>query len=348
MTVRLAVVGTPGDRRVSLFRDAALAYGLAEPHVISWRDVLAGREVSAPAGALLRVESPGEDAGTDALLRGPGDPSRVGGGAAWYRAFLAGLGTVAAIPGVTLLADVDEIGVMFDKRRCHAVLERAGVPVPPAFEARSYEELRDSMAGRGWTRVFVKPAHGSSASGVIAFEAAAGRVRAITSAARTGTGFHNSLRVRDYRDEADVRCLVDHLAPDGLHVERWFPKASTGGAPYDLRVVTVGGAPTHAVVRVGNAPMTNLHLGGRRGDLETVRSRPRLWESVLDAAARAAACFPGSLMTGVDVMIGSGRQSVAVAEVNAFGDLLPGLTDFSGKGRSTYEEQVEAVLARWT
>ncbi|MFD2348144.1 hypothetical protein ACFSTC_00205 [Nonomuraea ferruginea] len=156
MTVRLAVVGTPGDRRVSLFRDAALAYGLAEPHVISWRDVLAGREVSAPAGALLRVESPGEDAGTDALLRGPGDPSRVGGGAAWYRAFLAGLGTVAAIPGVTLLADVDEIGVMFDKRRCHAVLERAGVPVPPAFEARSYEELRDSMAGRGWTRVFVK------------------------------------------------------------------------------------------------------------------------------------------------------------------------------------------------
>ncbi|MFD2348145.1 hypothetical protein ACFSTC_00210 [Nonomuraea ferruginea] len=53
-------------------------------------------------------------------------------------------------------------------------------------------------------------------------------------------------------------------------------------------------------------------------------------------------------MTGVDVMIGSGRQSVAVAEVNAFGDLLPGLTDFSGKGRSTYEEQVEAVLARWT
>ncbi|UBU18800.1 STM4014 family protein [Nonomuraea gerenzanensis] len=356
-----AVVGTPQDRRVTLFRDAVLARGLAEPHVIAWRDVLAGRELSAPTGAsagrelaapsdvLLRIDSPGEDPQADALLRGPGEPSRVGGGAAWYRAFTAGLARITAIPGVRLLGDAGEIGVMFDKRRCHARLSAAGVPVPEGFSAGSYEELRDAMAARRWARVFVKPAHGSSASGVIAFQAHAGRVHAATSATWVGGVLCNTLRVRAVTDEAEVRRLVDFLAPDGLHVERWFPKASAGGRAFDLRVVTVAGRPTHAVVRTSRSPMTNLHLGGSRGDLEVVRGRAGLWERVLEAAARAAGCFPRSLSTGVDVMVGSDWRSVAVAEVNAFGDLLPGLGDFSGHGRDTYAEQVEAVLTgAWT
>ncbi|MGW0804856.1 STM4014 family protein [Nonomuraea sp. NPDC002799] len=345
MTVRFAVVGTPGDRRVSLFRDAVVARGLAEPYVIAWRDVLAGREIGAPEGALLRVDSPGEDAEADALLRGPGDPARAGGGAAWFKAFTAGLARVAAIPGVRLLGDVGEIGVMFDKRPCHAVLAGAGVPVPPAFEIGSYAELRAEMELRGWSRVFVKPAHGSSASGVIAFQAAGDRVKAVTSAAWTGDVLCNSLRVRTYTCGDDVRRIVDFLSGDGLHVERWFPKASAGGRVFDLRVVTVAGVPTHAVARTSRTPMTNLHLGGTRGELEPVRSRAALWERVMEVCTRAAACFPGSLVTGIDVMIGSDWRSVAVAEVNAFGDLLPGLGDFSGHGRDTYAEQVHAVLA---
>jgi glutathione synthase/RimK-type ligase-like ATP-grasp enzyme len=346
VTVRLAVVGIPGDRRVTMFRDAVVAAGLVEPHVISWRDVLAGREIGTPEGALLRVDSPGEDAETDALLRGPGDPARVGGGAAWYAAFMAGLARLAAMPGVRLLGDIGEIGVMFDKRRCHAVLAGAGVPVPSAFEAASYAEVRAEMAARGWARVFVKPAHGSSASGVIALQTRGNEVRAVTSAVWDAEGgLVNSLRVRTCTSHEEVRRVVDFLAGDGLHVERWFPKASAGGKAFDLRVVTVAGVPTHAVVRMSRTPMTNLHLGGRRGDLEVVRSRAALWERVLDVCARAAACFPGSLTTGIDIMVGADWQSVAVAEVNAFGDLLPGLGDISGNGRDTYAEQVRAVLA---
>ncbi|MCK2221847.1 STM4014 family protein [Actinomadura sp. ATCC 31491] len=329
-----------------MFRAAAVAAGLAEPFLIPWRDVLTGRPLGAPEGALLRVDSPGEDAEADALLRGPGDPARVGGGARWYAAFTAGLARVAAVPGVRLLGDVGEIGVMFDKRRCHAVLREAGVPVPPAFAASSYAELRDGLAREGWTRAFVKPAHGSSASGVIALQTAGDRVRAVTSAAwGPGGGLVNSLRVRAYTSWEEVRRVVDVLAGDGLHVERWFPKASHGESAFDLRVVTVAGRPTHAVVRMSRTPMTNLHLGGRRGDLGLVRSRAGLWERVLEVCAGAAACFPGSLMTGVDVMVGADWRSVAVAEVNAFGDLLPGLDDLHGHGRDTYAEQVRAVLA---
>ena len=44
----------------------------------------------------------------------------------------------------------------------------------------SYEELLARMRDAGCSRVFVKLAHGSSASGVVAFQRAGARARAIT------------------------------------------------------------------------------------------------------------------------------------------------------------------------
>ncbi|GGL25121.1 STM4014 family protein [Planomonospora parontospora] len=354
----LAVVGTPGDRRVTMFADACARYGLRPPAVVPWTSVLRGEEIRLEPGTLVRIDSPGEDPGADALLRGPGEPSRVGGGARWHASLTAGTArvreAVRRTPGAVLLADPDEIAVMFDKRLCHARLAVAGVPVPPALPGpvEGYACLRRQLDEAGWGRVFVKPAHGSSASGVIALHAAGSRVRAVTSVELSGGGLYNSLRVRSYDREAELAVIVDRLAQDGLHVERWFPKAGVGGLTFDLRVVVVDGVPTHAVVRAGRAPMTNLHLGGVRGDLDVVRDRLGApgWARVLDACARAAACFPGSPAVGVDVMVGTDWRSVAVAEVNAFGDLLPGLTGLPGSGAEgldTYGAQVRAVLAGW-
>ncbi|WP_433256261.1 STM4014 family protein [Streptosporangium sp. CA-135522] len=355
----LTVVGTPGERRVTMFAAACVRYGLREPRVVPWISVLTGEDIRLEPGTFVRIESPGEDAGADALLRGPGEPSRVGGGAAWHAAFTAGTArireAVERTPGAVLLADVGEIAVMFDKRLCHARLSAAGIPVPPALPGPigGYAELRARMDRAGWARVFVKPAHGSSASGVIALHASGARVKAVTSADLASDGLHNSLRVRSYENEADVATIVDLLAGDGLHVERWFPKASLDGRTIDLRVVVVDGTPTHAVVRAGRAPMTNLHLGGKRGDLTAVRARlgAQGWERVLRTSSRAAACFPGSVAVGIDLMIGVNWRSFAVAEVNAFGDLLPGLTGLPGggaEGLDTYATQVEAILARRT
>ncbi|MEV1246634.1 STM4014 family protein [Nonomuraea sp. NPDC050022] len=375
-----AVVGTPGDRRVRLFAAALERHGLPEPYMVAWSDVLTGGSphpgarrawwLGLPRGALVRVESPGEDAATDALLRGPGDPTRVGGGAAWHAAFVRGLRSVreavARTPGARLLGDVAEIAVMFDKRRCHARLLAAGVPVPLALPAGEPDEgsvrgplsgliggyagLRARMRAAGWSRVFVKPAHGSSASGVIAVEAHGDRVKAVTSV-ELGPELHNSLRVRSYEDEPSVAAIIDALDPDGLHVERWFPKASIGGRVFDLRVVVTGGRPTHAVVRTSLAPMTNLHLGGARGDLGEVRSAlgETGWARAMDVCAKAAACFPGSSAVGVDLLVGVDRRRFAVAEVNAFGDLLPGLMGLPGSGADgldTYDAQVALALRR--
>lgn len=349
------VVGTPGDRRVELFLAACARSGVADPRVVGWADVLSGAPLRLRPGDLLRIDSPGGDPAADTLLRGPGDPARVAGGARWYTAFTAALARIRAEAdrtGARSLNDVEEIAVMFDKRRCHARLLSAGVPVPPALPAvHGYAGLRGRMAEAGWNRVFVKPAHGSSASGVVALQVAPGRIKAVTPAvwSTQGGGLVNSLRLSTYDTEAEVAALIDALAPDGLHVERWLPKMTVDGRALDLRVVVVAGEPTHAVVRTGEGPMTNLHLGGGRGDLGAVRRAvgEDVWARALRTCAQAAACFPGSLMAGVDLLIGIDRRRLAVGEVNAFGDLLPGLTGLPGgaaEGLDTYTTQIRAAL----
>ncbi|MFE1228372.1 STM4014 family protein [Streptomyces sp. NPDC058745] len=359
---RLAVVGNPANRRVAFFRDAVRAAGLPEARVVPWLDVLRGDAVFRP-GETVRLDSPGEDPDVDRLLRGTDDPTRVEGTARWYRAFTAATAELARTvdaAGAVLLDEPADLAVLFDKRLAHARLREAGVPVPDsptsgpaAPPVRGWDDVRSLMADAGLRRVFVKLAHGSSASGVLAVETdGAGRVHATTSVERAPDGrLFNSLRVRRYTTESAVAAVVDALAPDGLHIERWLPKAAQDGRAADLRVVVVDGRATHAVVRTSRSPMTNLHLGGARGSLDAARSAVETagarWSDALDVCERAAAAFPGTHCVGVDLLPAAGWRRFAVGEVNAFGDLLPGLTGLPGsgaEGMDTYATQVASLL----
>lgn len=356
--LRFAVVGNPENRRTTMFADAVRAAGHTAPRVLAWRDVLRGRYSFRP-GELVRIDSPGENAEVDRMLRDVDEPTRVEGTAVWYRRFTAAVREVTAAAhraGATTTADPEDVAVMFDKRRCHARLAAAGVPVPEALDGpvTGWDELRERLRAARIPRAFLKPAHGSSASGVVALSLAGpGRVRATTSVETTADGrLYNSLRVRHYTSEREVAALVDALVPDGIHIERWLPKASQNGRASDLRVVVVAGRATHAVVRTSRHPMTNLHLGGLRGDLDAAREAIRAaggdFADVLDVAERAAACFPGTLCVGVDVLPSTGWRRFAVGEVNAFGDLLPRLTGLPGSGAEgldTYAAQVAAASA---
>ncbi|MEE1746817.1 STM4014 family protein [Streptomyces sp. NPDC006641] len=361
---RFAVVGVPGNRRVTLFQDAVRAAGLPAARIVPWLEVLRGGAEFLP-GEAVRMDSPGEDAEVERLLRRVDDPTRVEGSAVWYAGFTSAVRTVAraaAAAGAVLLDDPGDIAVLFDKRLCHAVLEGAGVPVPAsptsgaaAPVVRGWADVRERMADHGMPRIFVKPAHGSSASGVLAVETAGpGRVRATTSVERDASGrLFNSLRVRRVTTEREVAAIVDALAPDGLHIERWLPKATHRGRATDLRVVVVAGRATHAVVRTSHSPMTNLHLGGERGDLDDVRAAVEAagsgWDEALAVCERAAGCFPDTLCVGVDLLPSTGWRRFAVGEVNAFGDLLPRLTGLPGSGAEgldTYAAQVAATMNR--
>lgn len=363
--LRFVIVGNPENRRTTMFADAVRAAGHPVPRVLAWRDVLhrhssrlSSRLTFAP-GEFVRIDSPGEDPEADRLLRDTDDPTRVEGTALWYGRFTAALReltTAVRHAGAIPSADAEDVAVMFDKRLCHARLTAEGVPVPQALTGptRDWAELKERLNAARISRAFVKPAHGSSASGVVALALGGpGRVKATTSVETASDGrLFNSLRVREYTSEPEVAALVDALAPDGLHVERWLPKASQGGHAADLRVVVIAGRATHAVVRTSRHPMTNLHLGGVRGDLDTAREATEAaggsFGQVLEIAERAAACFPGTLCAGVDILPGTGWRRFTVGEVNAFGDLLPRLTGLPGsgaEGMDTYAAQVAAVSA---
>lgn len=352
---RRVVVGNGANRRVRLFRAAAVAAGEPAPRVVEWLDVLRAGGHRFADDELVRLDSPGENPDVDRLLRGVTDPTRVEGSARWYAGFGA---AVASLRGGHRLDDPAELAVLFDKRRCHARLANSGVPVPlsptsgAADPVRDWADLRLRMRESGLTRVFVKIAHGSSASGVLALEThPAGRVRATTSVEATASGaLHNSLRVHRYTTETEIAAIVDRLAPDGLHIEQWVPKSSLRGGSCDLRIVVVAGRAAHLVARQAPVPITNLHLGGRRGDPDAVRAAAgRHWPRALELAERAAACFPRTLCVGVDLLPTAHWRKFVVAEVNAFGDLLPGVTGLPGSpaaGLDTYTAQITAA-ARW-
>ncbi|MDT0470404.1 hypothetical protein RM764_47210, partial [Streptomyces sp. DSM 41699] len=71
-------MGNPENRRVAFFREAVRAAGLEPVRVVSWLQVLGG-EAAFGAGETVRIDSPGEDAEVERLLRGVDDPTRVEG-----------------------------------------------------------------------------------------------------------------------------------------------------------------------------------------------------------------------------------------------------------------------------
>jgi len=355
-TLRTAVVGNPDNRRVGLLTAAAAALGLPAPRVVPWLDVLTG-VAEFGEGEIVRIDSPGEDAEVTRLLRGQAEPVdmyRVEGTRPWYEGFTAaldGLHKRIAAAGAVALADPEETAIAFDKARCNAMLAERGVSVPRAYPGvHDFASLCESQAEHGWTHVFVKIRHGSSASGVIELRAG-NRAFATTSTelhlTRDGYELYNSLKVRHYRRQRDLEMLVDRLSLDGLHVEEAVHKIYLNGQQTDLRLVTVGGKVTHAVGRSSDLPITNLHLGGRRREVEEFRQQlgEDRWHTVIELAERTAACFPKSHCLGIDVL--SDHTKDYVGEVNAYGDLLPnllGLPGTLGEGVDTYTAQLRSLL----
>lgn len=375
---RVVLVGVPAGRRTELFQAALARAGARPALVVPYTELLDGR-ASLPdlvlPGTLVRIDSPGRDFETElALLRAGADAEDEEGVYAratrgtletlefergrihWPRQWYLGFRRALRMLEEQLLASrahrpmnsPAEVAVMFDKPACHRRLREGGVPVPKSLgTAVSFDELRETMRAQGCARVFVKLAHGSSASGVVAYQTDGARHRATTTVevVRRGgrTLLYNSRRVRTLRDASEIAALIDELCRHRAHVEHWFPKAGVGGRTFDLRVVVVAGRAGHTVVRLSRHTLTNLHLLNGRGSVAAVASRMGgpAWADALRACERAMeSAFPRSVYAGVDLAVAPDFRRHAVLEVNAFGDLLPGVLD---AGLDTYAAELSAV-----
>ena len=378
MTLRTLIVGNPENRRISLFQAALAQRGEPAAEVVPWLEVVSSRVDWASRLRnvnRVRLESPGENAAVERALIAAGDtgeadtvcphadqisaceaaqlsddPGLIRYPRQWYRGLrriLRQLDEHAVhVPGAQWNHSVKNILCMFDKVECQHLLDQAGISIPATLPLiHSYDELLHQMNERGIHRVFVKLAHSSSASGVVALERGRSGQQAYTSAQliRTNgqTRLYNSLKVRCYTRTEDIRDLIDTLVRERVQVEAWLPKASYDERRFDLRVVVIGGQARHVVVRVSRQPMTNLHLGNSRGDTARIMETlgPEAWAAAMATCERAMRSFPGSLYAGIDLLIRNDYRRHAVLEVNAFGDLLPNVWH---NRESTYDAELSA------
>jgi glutathione synthase/RimK-type ligase-like ATP-grasp enzyme len=354
--MKITIVGNPENRRVTYFMDAARRLGIPAPHVVSWLDCLRHPSPAQICDAdLIRIDSPGENFFVEVALvaRGarrhgalpplwtsePEDRGRIRDQGLWFEGFKDILEALSHCRG-RFMTPPSEILAMFDKIQARERHRCAGAPMPGFLG--NIDKMGDLMAlAKEHQRMFIKPRFGSSASGVIAFRSRP-RQQMTTSVELHGEALYNSLKIRTYTDSSAQSSIVDSLAADGLFAEQWIPKASKGGA-FDFRVFVVAGRPEHTVMRVSQSPLTNLHLGNQRGDLEAFRaSQPQAFEAVQDAAVLAASGF-SALSCGVDVALEAAMKRAYVLETNAFGDLLPNVYI---DGKDTYTRSLEEALKR--
>ena len=157
----------------------------------------------------------------------------------------------------------------------------------------------------------------------------------------TGDRWYNVRKLRRVREPAAIDRILRGLSREGLHAERAIRKARLDGVLFDCRVVVVAGEPAFTVVRHSKHPITNLHLGGWRGDLDQLkRTVPAgIFDAAMESCRQVARAEP-VLTLGIDLLYEAGWTGHRIIEANAFGDLLPGLRR---EGLDVYGWQIRAA-----
>ncbi len=366
-TSNLLVIAPPESRRVRAIQTSLLEQGLPPAKVLSWLEVVDGvpLERFVNAGTTVKLDSPGESWETEKRFLELGLDTPDSDGAytrvnphglefelgrllasrQWYLGFCQALETVKVqleTLGRSAMNSPDDIALMFDKRATHAKLLAAGIIVPPALPpVANFDELVARMETLGWSRVFVKLAHGSGAAGVIALETRRGQWQATSTVEMAGGRLFNTRRLWKYRDLPIIKALVNAIILHRVQIEKWLPKASFAGRIFDLRVVVTGGEAKHVLVRASRGTITNLHLGNERGDWDAVRDHlGERWLTIKATCEAAMRVFPGSLYAGVDVLVQTDWARHAILEMNAFGDYHRNVLV---NGLDTYATQLEAL-----
>ena len=340
-----------------------------QPNVVlvPWRDVvsrdgeLAGMAAFDGPG-LVRLESPGRDWDVSRQLlqagcRETGEVDvfadleyrkgslvRPGLLYAGFRRVLTGLArSFAQRPYLRCTADPLEVAEMFDKNATCARLEAAGIPTPPTFSATGTPAgLLDELRARHWATAYVKLNTGSSASAIAVVRPMDQAPSARTTILRMQGEFWSTRRLQRYSGEA-LDDVLTFLLREGVCVQEGIRMAQLEGQNFDVRVVVIHGKPAFTIFRLSGQPMTNLHLGGRRGDPAACKAAipVRAWLDGVDHCVEAARLYR-SAAVGIDLLFEAGYRRHFLLEVNAFGDFFPGLVDECG--RTVHRAEIEATV----
>jgi hypothetical protein len=378
--VRYVAIANPDGKRWQAYsRDLSAFWEargvLAGVEVVPWRDVVQrdGNLDGLAAfdrPALVRLESPGRDFEVARLLLEaggraiPGEPTdwshlvyekgrltRPGLMYAGFKRVLTGLkASFDARPHLKASACPLDVAVLFDKNATSARLDAAGIPSPPSLpglpSSTIPSELQYLIREEGFRTAYVKLNTGSSASAIVVLSTHNEDTLGVGSIVLLGEGFYSTRRLCHY----DPGCLrlaavLDFLLREGVCVQEGIRMAQIDGENFDVRVVVIHGRPAFTIFRLSSLPMTNLHLGGRRGDPQRCRAAipTRAWLDAIDHCVEAAAQFQSNIV-GVDLLFETGYMRHFILEANAFGDFFPGLVD--AQGRSVHSVEIEETARR--
>jgi hypothetical protein len=370
MTPRYVVLANPDSKRWLAYepelRGFWRARGVeADVVVVPWSEVvpragnLDGRDAF-DRPAIVRLESPGRDwdvarqlltlgarergrADADTFLSLPYQKGKLVEPLLFFEGFrrtLVGLrASFQARPHLHVLADPLDVAEMFDKNATCARLQEAGLPIPMTAG------LGD-RAAENWPTTYVKLNTGSSASAIVVLTQHP-QLRGQSTVVMLEDGFYSSRRLATYTG-ADLERVLGFLHEQGVCAQQGIRMATIDGRNFDVRVVCVHGKPRVTIFRLSWLPMTNLHLGGQRGDWALCRAAipTRAWLDALDHCEEAARLYSAEAV-GIDLLFEAGFQRHYLLEVNAFGDFFPGLVDAAGQSIPAIEIAETAGRLGW-
>ncbi len=370
----LLLIANPENRRAKLFLAAAKRMRYPVAGIVAHETLLDDPDALAVFRGqrlCVRIDSPGENAAVEVQLLALGvdeaaragvsvvTPSQIDLGALakgalmaprqrhfGWRRYLRRLRAMGEEePFWRFLTGPREIETLFDKDATAEMFAGEGlrvteaIPVDAAASSVHIPSVHDALRQTGHRSFFVKLTCASSASGLAVLRYGPRGPRLHTTMRRVGRHYFNSLRVQRVSDGEAVDRLLSFLLREGARIEPEYRKVRLEGHFVDLRVLVVDGRADFAVVRASRHPITNLHLGGKRGDLDALQSRVgQDYDRALRECEKAAKAM-GAFQLGLDVLFepGAGHR---IIEANAFGDLLPGL---QCEGLGPYERQLQQL-----
>lgn len=350
-------IGAANSRRVQ-FWEKALAQKEIVPNLLNYQQVINGAFSKITVPTTLRITSTGENFDLwKSLLTLGGCPysaelsfekGRIYPNPYWYQGWCKILQNITYFininPYLKPINTPASIQLAFHKLKCQQLLNKQGIRTPKIIlpTVLSYDKLIEKLQKEKIHQVFIKPYHGSSASGVMAFRQTNGKQILYTTIQLKDGKLYNHLHLQKYNSLADIKAIIAAMIPSGLMVEEWIRKKTFQEKSVDFRILVINGKADFVVPRMSKHFITNLHLGNEKGNIEAVE---KIWgtpviENAKKLAIEAVKTIGGLFYAGVDIAI-SNKGIPYVLEVNAFGDML---LNIYKAGLTTYEYELQEWL----
>jgi glutathione synthase/RimK-type ligase-like ATP-grasp enzyme len=360
---RYVLIGNPSGKRLALFQEELVNYWAERGmtpivEVVPWRVLIpcAGNLDELPVfdqPAMVRLDSHGKNDEVYKLLLEAGaqchpefqrkiwtdfeipfglilEPALAFDG---LTRVLEGLHkSLARRPHLRVTANPLDILKMFDKYQADVILRQHGVATPDTgMFTMSQFEFHQADG-------YIKLNTGSSGCGIVFHDQISNT--SLSTITQIDQQFYNTRRVRNLTESA-LRDVLAFLNRQAAIIQHPIRKATYQTQNFDVRVICINQQVIGTIFRVSRHPITNLHLGGHRGDWAAIRRiiPTRYWLDGLNLAVEAASCFD-SIVVGVDLLFEQHSWRPYILEVNAYGNFFPGWQD--SQGRSCHWHEIHA------